>query len=168
MTTTNHDELSVTEPARTPTLELRLPVEVTEAPLGYDDHGGTLAIEVMLAGGGYANLILPVDGARAWAGELFAAVTVAHREATGDPHALTDAELAELPHPDAYQPASTLGLAGTDTEPARMRFVIALTIEGLSLHDADLRAAIVEDLTARFNTVAVAVTNGQRLDGRPT
>lgn len=55
----------MTEPRPAPTLELRLPVDVAEAPLGYDDCGGTLAIELALAGGGYANLILPVDGARA-------------------------------------------------------------------------------------------------------
>lgn len=122
----------------------------------------------MLAGGGYANLILPADGARAWAGDLFGAVTVAHREAVSDPHALTGLELAELPDPDSYEPASTLALAGSDDEPAQMQFVIALTIEGLSLHDADLRAAIVEDLTARFNTVAVTVTNGQHVAGTPT
>ncbi|MGH9267129.1 MAG: hypothetical protein ACRD0D_03025 [Acidimicrobiales bacterium] len=120
----------------------------------------------MLAGGGYANLILPVDGARAWAGELFGAITVAHREATGDPHALTDLDLAELPDPNSYEPASTLALAGTEAEPARMRFVIALTIQGQVLHDADLRAAIVEDLTARFNTVQVAVSNGQAVAGQ--
>lgn len=97
--------------------------------------------------------------------ELFAAVTVAHREATGDPHALADPELAELGDPEAYHPASTLALAGTDTEPARMQFVIALTIEGLLLHDAVLRAAIVENLTGRFNTAAVAVSNGQAVAG---
>lgn len=164
MTTTTTGEPSVTDP-RPATLELRLPVDVEEAPLGYDDYDGTLAIELALAGGGYANLILPTDGARAWAGELFAAVTVAHREATGDPHALTDLELAELPDPNGYEPASTLALAGTEAAPAQMRFVIALTIEGQFLHDADLRAAIVENLLARFNTVAVAVTNGQRITG---
>jgi hypothetical protein len=166
-TTTNHAELSVTDQPRTPTLELRLPVDVSEPPLGYDDFDGNLAVEVMLAGGGYTNLVLPVDGARAWAGELFAAVTTAHREATGDPHGLTDRELAELPDPNAYEPASTLALAGTEAEPARMRFVIALTIQGQFLHDADLRAAIVENLLGRFNTVHVAVTNGQAVAGQP-
>jgi len=163
--------MTTTTPTTTTTpaaLELRLPVDVSEAPLGYDDHGGHLAVEVMLAGGGYANLVLPADGARAWAGELFAAVTTAHREATGDPHALGDLDLAELPDPDRYDPASTLHLAGTDGCPARMRFVIALTIEGHSLHDADLRAAIVENLTQRFNTARVAVTNGQHVAGTPT
>lgn len=165
--TTTAGELSVTEPARTPTLELRLPVDVSEPPLGYDDFDGHLAVEVMLAGGGYANLVLPVDGARAWAGELFSAVAVAHREATGDPHGLTDLELAELGDPDSYEPASTLALAGTEDEPAQMRFVIALTIQGQFLHDADLRAAIVEDLQRRFNTVDVAVSNGQAVAGQP-
>ena len=168
MTTTTNHEPSVTDQRRVPTLELRLPVDVDEAPLGYDDYGGNLAVEVMLAGGGYANLVLPVEGARAWAGDLFGAVTTAHREATGDPHALSDAELADLPDPNAYEPASTLALAGTEAEPARMRFVIALTVEGRFLHDADLRAAIVECLTERFNTAHVAVTNGQRVTGTPT
>ncbi len=165
MTTTNHAGPAVTDARPAPVLELRRPVDVDEAPLGYDDYGGTLAIEIALAGGGYANLIPPPKAHRAWAGELFGAVTVAHREATGDPHALTDLDLAELPDP-AYNPASTLHLAGTETEPARMRLVIAL-IEGLSLHDADLRAAIVENLTRRFNTVGVAVSNGQAIAGRP-
>ncbi|MGH9252450.1 MAG: hypothetical protein ACRD0W_23455 [Acidimicrobiales bacterium] len=45
--------------------------------------------------------------------------------------------------------------------------MIALTIQGQVLHDADLRAAIVEDLTARFNTVHVAVSNGQAVAGHP-
>ena len=168
MTTTTTGEPSVTESRPPATLELRLPVDVDESPLGYDNHNGSLDVELALAGGGYANLILPIDGARAWAGELFAAVTVAHREATGDPHALTDLELAELGDPNSYEPASTLALAGTDGEPAQMRFVIALTIQGQFLHDADLRAAIVENLLARFNTVHVAVSNGQAVAGRPS
>lgn len=33
--------------------------------------------------------------------------------------------------------------------------------------DADLRAAIVEDLNARFNTVLVAVTTGRAVAGQP-
>jgi hypothetical protein len=166
MTTTTTGEPSVTN-RPSATLELRLPIDVTEPPLGYDNHNGTLDIEVMLAGGGYANLTLPIDGARAWAAELFGAVTAAHRDATGDPHVLTDLELADLPDPNSYEPASTLALAGTEVEPARMRFVIALTIQGQFLHDADLRAAIVENLLGRFNTVAVAVSSGQAVAGQP-
>ncbi|MGH3368794.1 MAG: hypothetical protein ACRDPR_02230 [Nocardioidaceae bacterium] len=45
--------------------------------------------------------------------------------------------------------------------------MIALTVQGQVLHDADLRAAIVENLTARFNTAHVAVTNGQAVAGQP-
>jgi hypothetical protein len=50
--------------------------------------------------------------ARSWAGELYEAVSVAHREATGDPHALTDLELSSL-----------------QEHPARIRFHLALDIE---------------------------------------
>lgn len=102
-----------------------------------------------------------------WAGDLFGAVTVAHREATGDPHALTDAELAGMPDPHAYQPAVTLSLAGTEAEPARMRFTIAVEICGQRLCDAFLREAIVEHLLARFTTATVAVSNGQAVAGTP-
>lgn len=49
-----------------------------------------------------------------------------------------------------------------------MRFVVAVEIEGLCLHDADLRAAIVECLTARLNTTRVAVSDAQRIAGTPT
>jgi hypothetical protein len=168
MTTINNAGLSVTEPAAVPnlTLELRLPVEVTEAPLSYDDHDGILAVEVMLAGGGYANLILPVDGARAWAGELFAAVTVAHREATGDPHALTDLELAELGDPDGYDPGPGILVQADQDQPARVLFHILLDIRGDCLSTADLRAALVEHLSGRFNVARLAVSAGEPLAGR--
>ncbi|MGH8991095.1 MAG: hypothetical protein ACRDZ7_06155 [Acidimicrobiia bacterium] len=45
-----------------------------------------------------------------------------------------------------------------------MRFHVALTIQGQSLCDADLRAAIVEALTGRLNIVRVAVSHGQAAD----
>lgn len=112
MTTTTNHEPSVTDQPRPQVLELRLPVDVDEAPLGYDDYGGTLAIEVMLAGGGYANLILPVDGARAWAGELFAAVTTAHREATGGP---------PTPSPISSSPSCPTPRHTTRRRPSRWR-----------------------------------------------
>ena len=165
MTTTTNHEPSVTDRPSAPVLELRLPVDVDEAPLGYDDYGGTLAIEVMLAGGGYANLILPAAGARAWAGELFAAVTVAHREATGDLHALTDAELAELGDPNAYDPGPGVLVQGDDTAPARVRFHVALDIEGRCLSTAALRAAVVEAL-GRLNTAHITVSAGEPIAGR--
>ncbi|MFV0318268.1 MAG: hypothetical protein ACK5O2_15070 [Microthrixaceae bacterium] len=88
-------------------------------------------------------------------------MTVAHRDATGDPHALTGEELAAVCDPNGYDPASTrLHLVGTDDAPARMRFTIAIDIAGLSLSDGPLRAGLVEALTTRFNTTRIAVSNG--------
>jgi hypothetical protein len=151
-----------------PTVELRVAVDVDEAPLGYDHGDGNLAIEVLLAGGGYLTLLVPTSRARAWAAELDGAVLVAHREATGDPHALEDWVLAELTDPNAYRPATSLTLTGAGDTPAVMRFTIALDIAGAHLDDGRLRAAIVENLLGRFNTVAVAVTNGQPVAGTAT
>ncbi len=119
----------------------------------------------MLAGGGYANHILPVDAARAWAGELFAAATVAHREAVGDPHALSDLELAELPEPEGYDPGPGVLVQGDDSAPARVRFHVALDIEGACLPTEALRAAVVEAL-GRFNTTRIAVSAGDPIVGR--
>lgn len=46
-----------------------------------------------------AVIVVPLDEARAWAADVYAAVTIAHREHTGDPTALTDHDLAALPDP---------------------------------------------------------------------
>lgn len=46
-----------------------------------------------------AVIVVPLDEARAWAADIYAAVTIAHREHTGDPTALTDHDLAALPDP---------------------------------------------------------------------
>lgn len=148
-------------------IELRLPLDAAEAPLGYEDHDGTLAVEVALAGGGYATLLLATDAARSWAGALFDAVAVAHREATGDPHALSDLEIAFLPDATAYDPGPGVVVVGADDASlARVRFHVALEIEGRCLSTATLRAAVVEALTARFNTTRVAVSSGEPLAGR--
>lgn len=42
---------------------------------------------------------MALDEARSWAADVYAAVTIAHREHTGDPTALTDYELAAMPDP---------------------------------------------------------------------
>jgi hypothetical protein len=105
MTITVPTRPAVAEPAL---VELRFAVDAAEAPLVYPEaswpdpgHVEQLAVEV--AGRGLlATLVLPVGEARSWAGELFSAVAVAYREATGDPHALTDFELASLPPADGY------------------------------------------------------------------
>ncbi len=44
-----------------------------------------------------ATIIVPLVDARAWAADLYAAVTIAHRQHTGD--GMSDHELATLPDP---------------------------------------------------------------------
>lgn len=59
-------------------------------------------IEVNITGYGRpveATIVIPLDDARAWAADLYAAVTIAYREHTGDPQAMSDHELAALPDP---------------------------------------------------------------------
>ncbi len=46
-----------------------------------------------------AVIVVGIDEARAWAADIYAAVTIAYREHTADPEALTDHELAALPDP---------------------------------------------------------------------
>lgn len=157
---------TTTEPVRLAAMELRLPIDAGDPPLGYANPDDTIDIELALGNGtGFVNLVLPVETARMWASDLFGAVTVAHREATGDPHALTDADLAGMPDPNAYDPKMTLALHADDHGPARMRFAVAVEIPGQTLIDADLRAALVEHLQARFPTSHIAISNGQRVAG---
>ncbi|MGB3410167.1 MAG: hypothetical protein WBA45_03130 [Microthrixaceae bacterium] len=153
-----------TTPARPSRVEVHVPVDTADAPYGWTDRN-QIIIEAALADDGLLELTLPLDQAREWAAELFAAVTLAHRETTGDPHALTDEELAGLADPHSYEPASTLHLVGTNDAPARMRFIIAIDIAGLSLADGPLRAGLVEQLATRFNTTRVAVSNGHPING---
>jgi hypothetical protein len=157
---------AVAEPAR---VELRVPIDATEAPNVFEDDypdGTDLAVE--LAGPGLlATLVVPVEWAREWAGELFAAVSVAYRELTGDPHALSDDELAALPPADEYNPGAGVMLTGDESSPARVRFHVLVDIEAEFLSTGGLRAAIVDALTERFNTTTVAVSAGEPLAGRP-
>ncbi|GAC1541224.1 MAG: hypothetical protein NVS3B12_28650 [Acidimicrobiales bacterium] len=161
-------------PEPTPTVvELRFAVDATEAPLAYPavsypDPGVVEQLEVELAGPGLlATLVLPIGEARSWAGELFSAVSVAYREATGDPHALTDFDLASLGDPNAYDPGPGVLVVGEDDEtPARVRFHLAVEIKGHCLSTADLRAALVEHVAGRFNVAHVAVSAGEPMAGR--
>ncbi len=124
-------------------VELRVGIDPDDVPMAqvYGDQM-TLAVGDDVAV--VAELLVPIERARAWAGELFAAVSTAYAEATGDPHALSHEELAGLPDPEGYQPASSLCLMAEGDEPARMRFQVALTIAGQFLSDEELRAALVE------------------------
>lgn len=148
-------------------IDIRVPIDAGEAPYGYDDLDGRLAVEIALAGGGILTLVLPIDQARTWAGDLFAAVAVAYRETTADPHALTDVELAELGDPNGYDPGPGPLVTGDDHGPARVRFQALVDIEGACLNTPSLRTDIVEAL-ARFNTTRVAVSTGEPLAGTVT
>jgi hypothetical protein len=160
-------------PPPTPiTVELRLAVDATEPPLGYPGPGWAgrpvSELEVEVAGPGLlATLVLPIGTARAWAAELFCAVAVAYREATGDPHALTDFELASLPPVDDYDPGPGVLIVGDDHDtPAQVRFHVAVDIAGHCLSTPDLRAALVDTLTRRFNVAHIGVSQPETLAGR--
>jgi hypothetical protein len=146
-----------------PAVEIRFTVD-TEPPLAYarDDS----LVDVELAGpAGWAALTVPLAGAREWAGELYAAVSVAYREATGDLHALTDDELSALGNPEAYDGcAGVLVRSGAD-RPATVRFQLVVDIAGDSLSTADLREALVAHVADRFNTARIAVSAGEVLAG---
>lgn len=159
-------QVPTTAPARAGQIELRLPVDGAEAPYAYPDGEGCLSLEVALSGGGYASLVLPTGDARRWAGEAFAAISVAYREATGDPHALSEEELAALPPADAYAPGPGLYLCAEGEGPALMRFHVAVDVEGECLDEGRLRAALVDELTERFNLARVGVSAGLVISGR--
>jgi hypothetical protein len=150
----------VTEP-----VELRFAVDGREAPLVYPDNMHVEPVEdlaVEVAGPGVlATLVLPLGQARTWAGELFAAVAVAHREATGEPHALTDFELASLPAADCYDPGPGLLVESDVDQPARVRFHISVDIDGICLSTTALRAELVDTLTGRFNVARIGVSQGE-------
>lgn len=158
--------LAVSEPHMR--AEIRIPIDAAEAPNAFEDtypDATDLAIEMAGPAGLLATLVLPIDQAREWAGELFTAVSVAYREVTGDPHALSDHELATLPPVDEYNPGAGLVVHGNDTTPARARFHIDVEIEAEFLSTGGLRAALVEAITERFNTTKVAVSSGEATAG---
>jgi hypothetical protein len=148
--------------------ELRIPIDATEAPIAFEDtypEATDLAVEMAGPAGLLATLVLPIGQAREWAAELFTAVSVAYREATGDPHALTDQELADLPPADVYNPGAGLIIHGDECEPARARFHIEVEIEAEFLSTGGLRAALVEAISERFNTTKVAISSGEPTAG---
>ena len=166
MTTAISTSTTVAEPRVRP--ELRIPIDATEAPIAFEDtfpEATDLAVEVAGPAGLLATLVLPIEAAREWAAELFAAVSVAYREVTGDPHALTDDELQSLPSADEYHPGPGLIVHGNDIAPARARFHVDVEIEAEFLSTGGLRAALVEALTERFNVTKVAVSSGEPTAG---
>jgi hypothetical protein len=147
---------------------LRIPIDATEAPIAFEDtfpDATDLAVEMAGPAGLLATLILPIEAAREWAGDLFTAVSVAYREVTGDPHALTDHELANLAPADEYYPGPGLIVHGNEHQPARARFHIDVEIQAEFLSTAGLRAALVEAITERFNTTRIGVSAGEATAG---
>jgi len=146
--------------------EMRFQVDADEPPLCYPDgHLKPENLAVEIAGPSVlATLVLPVDKAREWAGELFSAVSVAYRELTGDPHALSDGEIAGLTEV-GYDPPFGTHVSSDECSPARVRFEVSFDILGLSLATGRLRAAIVEALEENFQTDHICVSEGQPITG---
>jgi hypothetical protein len=154
--------------AEPPRVELRIPIDAAEAPIAFEDtypDGTDLAVELAGPAGLLATLVLPINAAREWAGELFAAVSVAYREVTGDPHALSDFDLANLPPADEYNPGAGLIIHSDEHQPARARFHVEVEIEAEFLSTGGLRAALVEAISERFNVTRVAVSAGEATAG---
>jgi hypothetical protein len=149
--------MHATGPATEPSVEVRFTVDATE-PRAYarDDEG--FDVEV-LGPGGWATLTPPLD-AREWAGELYAAVSVAHREATGDSHALTDDELAAFA-PDGYDAAPGILVVGDGDERAVVRIHLVVDVAGDCLSTSALREELVDRVTVAFNTTRVAASAGE-------
>ena len=148
--------------------ELRIPVDASEAPIAFEDtwpDATDLAVEMAGPAGLLATLVLPIGEARQWAEELFQAVSVAYREVTGDPHALTNHELQSLPPVDEYHPGAGLIVHGDEHAPARARFHLEVEIEAEFLSTGGLRAALVDAITERFNITKVAVSAGEATSG---
>ena len=148
-----------------PSVEVRFTVDTSEPPLAY--ARGLDAVDVEVVGpAGCAMLTVPLTGVREWAGELYAAVSVVHREATGDPHALTDDELAALDGPKAYDAGPGILVVGDGGDRASVRFHLVVDIAGDSLSTADLREALVAQVVDGFRTTRIAVSAGEVLAGR--
>jgi len=162
--------MSTSSDAVPASVEVRFRIEPSEPPLAYpvpsaDRTVTDLDVE-MVGPGALATVTLPLAEARAWAGELFSAVSVAYRDATGDPHVLTDLELSELDDPDGYDPGPGMLVVADGGQPGRVRFHVVVDIAGDCLSSSDLRAGLVDQLAGRFNTARIAVSDGEVLAGR--
>ncbi len=148
-------------------VELRVPLDATDIPVAYLDRDGLLGVE-MAGPGAQVTLTLALSGAREWAAELFAAISVAYREATGDPHALDDVTVAGLADPAAYRPEPGIHVSADRHGPAGIRFSLTVDIEGVRLSSPRLRADLVGTLAESFNTTRIAVSDGVPIAGTVT
>jgi hypothetical protein len=147
--------------------DIRFSVDPEEEPLCYPEGCRPAAERIVVEIAGphlLVSLVLPTETARQWAGELFAGVSLAYREATGDPHAMSEEQLAGLIRA-GYDPAPGITVTGDDDCPARMRFHVVAEVAGRSLTEGRLRAAIVDSLSRDLNLAHVAVSAGEPLSG---
>jgi hypothetical protein len=160
--------MTITTPKFEPT-EMRFQVDADEAPLCYPEgHPDPENLAVEVAGPTVlATLVLPVDKAREWAGELFGAVSVAYRELTGDPHALSDGEITGLRKAVCGHLGGVL-VTGDGCCSARVHFEVSFDVLGTCLSTGGLRAAIVEALEESFQTDHIRVSDGQPITGTVT
>ncbi|MFZ0226648.1 MAG: hypothetical protein WAL41_06840 [Mycobacterium sp.] len=150
--------------------DIRFAVDTEQEPLCYPEWSGQVAKRLVVEVPGQhllVTLVLPLVTAREWAGELFAGVTSAHRETTGDPHAMSDEEAAGFARA-RYDPPPGIHVSGDHDRPARIRFHVVLEVAGASLTAGNLRAAIVTSLTRDLNLAHVAVSAGEPLSGTVT
>jgi hypothetical protein len=147
--------------------DIRFAVDTEEMPLSYPEWRGQVARRLVVEVPGQhllVSLVLPIETAREWAGELFAGVASAYREATGDAHAMSDEEVAGFPRA-GYDPPPGIHVSGEECSPARVRFEVAFDVLGLSLSTGRLRAAIVTALQENFQTDHIRVSDGQPITG---
>jgi hypothetical protein len=83
---------------------------------------------------------------------------------TGDPHALSDEEIAGLARV-GYDPPLGPHVSGDECSPARVRFTVSFDVLGISLSTGRLRAAIVTALQENFQTDHICVSEGQPITG---
>jgi hypothetical protein len=150
--------------------DIRFAVDTEEMPLSYPEWRGQAAQRLVVEVPGrhlLVSFVLPTETAREWAGELFAGVASAYREATGDPHAMSAEEVAGFTRA-GYDPPAGIHVSGEECSPARVRFEVAFDVLGLSLSIGNLRAAIVAALQENFQTDHICVSDGQPITGTVT
>ena len=147
--------------------DIRFAVDTEQEPLCYPEWSGEVAKRLVVEVPGQhllVTLVLPPETAREWAAELFAGVASAYREATGDPHAMSDEEVAGFARA-GYDPPPGIHLSGEECSPARVRFTVAFDVLGLSLSTGNISAAIVAALQENFQTDHVTVSDGLPISG---
>jgi hypothetical protein len=162
MTDPYHGAAAVAEPGP---VELRFAVDGREAPLVYPDSVHVEPVEdlaVEVAGPGVlATLVVPVGrGPDLGRGTVLGRVGRLPRSHRRPPRAHRF-RVGVAACRRRLRPGPGLLVEGDDDQPARVRFHIAVDIDGLCLSTADLRAGLVDALTGRFNVARIGVSQGE-------